>query len=45
LFEHNIEHELVRPSEWRKYCGISSGDSHRENKKAAAQAKVKLWYN
>lgn len=45
LFEKSIDSDLVRPSEWRKYCGISEGDSHRENKKAAAQAKVKLWYN
>ena len=45
LFEKSIDGDLVYPSEWRKYCGISSGDSHRENKKKAAQEKVKLWYN
>ena len=45
LFEKCIDSDLVYPSEWRKYCGISGGDSHRESKKKAAQDKVKLWYN
>ena len=45
LFEKSIDSGLVYPSEWRKYCGISGGDSHRENKKKAAQEKVMLWYN
>jgi len=45
LFEAHVESDLVYPSEWRKYCGISGGDAHRENKKKAAQDKVKLWYN
>jgi len=36
LFEKSIDGDLVYPSEWRKYCGISGGDSHRENKKKAA---------
>lgn len=44
-FETCIDSDLVYPSEWRKYCGISGGDSHRENKKRAAQEKVKLWYD
>jgi hypothetical protein len=35
---------LVRPSEWRSYCGINDGDTHRDAKKKAAQAKVKIWY-
>ena len=45
LFEASIDHDLVYSSEWRKYCGISEGDQHRENKKKAAQDKVKIWYN
>ena len=45
LFEQCIDYDLVYSSEWRKYCGISEGDAHRENKKKAAQDKVKLWYN
>ena len=45
LFEASIDHDLVYSSEWRKYCGISEGDQHRENKKKAAQEKVKLWYS
>ena len=45
LFEKSIDSDLVYPSEWRKYCGISGGDSHRENKKKAAQEKVKIWYS
>ncbi len=45
LFEASIDHDLAYSSEWRKYCGINEGDQHRENKKKAAQEKVKLWYN
>lgn len=44
-FEACIDSDLVYPSEWRKICGISDGDSHRENKKKQAQEKVKIWYN
>jgi hypothetical protein len=36
---------LVYPSEWRSYCGINDGDTHRDAKKKQAQAKVKIWYN
>lgn len=43
-FEKNIFCDLVYASEWRKYCGISDGDTKRENKKRQAQDKVKLWY-
>lgn len=42
LFENNIPHDLIYSSTWRKYCGID--DKGRENKKKAAQDKVKLWY-
>ena len=45
IFEACIDSELVRPSEWRSYCGINDGDTHRETKKKAAQAKVKIWYD
>ena len=45
VFEACIDHDLVRPSEWRSYCGINDGDSHRGPKKAQAQAKVKIWYD
>ena len=45
VFEAKIEHELVYPSEWRSYCGINDGETHRDAKKKAAQAKVKIWYN
>ena len=44
LFENNIEHDLVYASTWRNYCDVGD-DKGRENKKKAAQAKVKLWYN
>ena len=44
-FEASIDSALVYPSEWRSYCGISDGDQHREARKKAAQAKVKIWYN
>ena len=44
-FEASIDHDLVRPSEWRSYCGINDGDTHRNAKKIAAQAKVKVWYD
>lgn len=44
-FETCIDYALAYPSEWRKYCGISEGDAHRENKKKQAQDKVKMWYD
>lgn len=44
-FEKCIDSDLVRPSEWRSYCAINSGDQHRDNKKKQAQAKVKIWYD
>ena len=45
IFEACIDSDLVRPSEWRSYCGINDGDQHREAKKKQAQAKVKVWYD
>ena len=45
IFEASIDSDLVYPSEWRSYCGVSGGDSHRDAQKKAAQAKVKVWYN
>lgn len=45
IFEACIDSELVRPSEWRSYCGINDGDQHRDPKKKQAQAKVKIWYD
>ena len=45
IFEACINYDLVRPSEWRSYCGISDGDQHRDARKKAAQAKVKIWYD
>lgn len=45
IFEACIDSELVYPSEWRSYCGVNDGDSHREAKKKQAQAKVKIWYD
>ena len=45
IFEAGIDSDLVRPSEWRSYCGINDGDTHRDAKKKAAQAKVKIWYD
>ena len=45
IFEACIDSDLVRPSEWRSYCGISEGDQHRDARKKAAQAKVKIWYD
>ena len=45
VFEAAIDCDLVRPSEWRSYCGINDGDAHRDAKKKAAQAKVKIWYD
>lgn len=44
IFEAAIDSDLVYPSEWRSYCGINDGDQHREARKKAAQAKVKIWY-
>ena len=43
LFELCIDHDLAYSVEWRKYCNIGDGTG-RENKKKAAQNKVKLWY-
>ena len=45
IFEAKITHDTVYPSEWRSYCGINDGDSHRDAKKKAAQAKAKAWYD
>lgn len=45
VFEAGVENDLVYPSEWRSYCGVNDGDAHRDAKKKAAQAKVKVWYN
>lgn len=45
IFEACIDSDLVRPSEWRSYCGINDGDVHRDAKKKQAQAKVKIWYD
>jgi len=33
IFEACIDSDLVRPSEWRSYCGINDGDAHRDAKK------------
>ena len=44
LYEEKIPHDLVYSTEWRKYCNINT-DKGRENKKKAAQEKVKQWYN
>lgn len=41
LLELDIKCDLVRPSVWRKFCGINEGDQHRENKKKLAKMKVK----
>lgn len=43
IFEACIDHDLVYSSSWRKYCNVGD-DKGRENKKKAAQEKVKLWY-
>ena len=45
VFEASIDSDLVYPSEWRSYCGIGDGDQHREARKKAAQAKVRIWYD
>ena len=44
-FEASIDHDLAYSNEWRAYCGVSGGDTHRDAQKKAAQAKVKFWYN
>ena len=44
IFEACIDHDLVYSSTWRNYCNVGD-DKGRENKKKAAQDKVKLWYN
>jgi len=43
IFEACIDHDLVYSSTWRNYCNVGD-DKGRENKKKAAQDKVKLWY-
>ena len=43
LFENQIPYDLAYSVTWRKYCAIE--ESGRENKKKAAQEKVKVWYN
>lgn len=43
LYEEKIECGLVYSSTWRKTLAVEA--SGRENKKKAAQDKVKLWYN
>lgn len=45
IFEASIDSDLVYPTEWRSYCGIGDGDQHRDARKKAAQAKVKIWYD
>ena len=45
IYEASLDHATVRPSEWRSYCGINDGDTHRNAKKIAAQSKVKIWYD
>ena len=44
IFENSIDYDLVYSSTWRNYCNVGD-DKGRENKKKAAQDKVKLWYN
>lgn len=44
-FEASIDHDLAYSNEWRAYCGVSGGDTHRDAQKKAAQAKVKIWYD
>jgi len=43
IFEACIDHDLVYSTTWRNYCNVGD-DKGRENKKKAAQDKVKLWY-
>lgn len=45
VFEASIDSDTVYPSEWRSYCGVSDGDRHRDARKKAAQAKVRIWYD
>lgn len=42
-YEMNVPFSLAYSTEWRKYCGIGGKD--RAEKKLAAQAKVKMWYD
>ena len=44
LFEACIDYDLAYSATWRNYCNVGD-DKGRENKKKAAQEKVKLWYN
>ena len=44
IFEASIDHDLVYSSTWRNYCNVGD-DKGRENKKKAAQEKIKLWYD
>lgn len=43
LFENGVDHELVYSTVWRATCGVGEGTG-RENKKKAAQNKVRVWY-
>ena len=43
LLELSVRCSLVYSTVWREKCGI--GGTGRENKKKAAQDKVKMWYN
>ena len=43
IFQASVDHDLVYSTSWRKYCNVGD-DKGRENKKRAAQEKVKLWY-
>lgn len=45
IFEACIDSDLVYPTSWRSYCGIGDGDQHRDARKKAAQAKVRIWYD
>ena len=45
IFEAKVPTDKVYPREWRSYCGINDGETHRDAKKKAAQAKVKIWYD
>lgn len=44
LYNKNIDHDLVYPASWRNFCDVGDNKG-RENKKKAAQEKVRQWYN
>lgn len=44
LYEKAVDYDIAYSTEWRKYCGLGEGRV-REEKKKAAQDKVKMWYN